>query len=231
MKSSVLVIEDDEGTASFLRVLLEKNGYKALVKESAEEGLNVIRQQLPDLLISDLHLPGLSGIKLCEILKGDSRTASLPIILLTVSGREADKVRGLKIGADDYVTKPFFANELIARVEALLRRVRNAGVPAQCLRIKDLAVDLERREATLKGKPLTLRHKEYDILVLLLEKQGRVLTKEFLTNALWKDESIVTSNTLNTHIKNLRQKLGSYQSLIETVIGEGYKLNDRFKPE
>lgn len=228
MKSSILVIEDDEETAGFLRVLLLKHGYKAAIKGGAEEGLGVIRQQLPDLVISDLHLPGLSGIKLCEILRSDPRTASLPIILLTISGSEADKIRGLKIGADDYVTKPFSANELMARVEALLRRVQNAGVPAQCLRIKDLIVDMERREVTLKGKPLTLRHKEYELLVLFLEKQGRVLTKEFLTNALWKDEVIVTSNTLNTHIKNLRQKMGPYQSLIETIIGEGYKLNDRF---
>lgn len=226
MKAQILVIDDDRENASFIKVLLSGQGYRVYTASTAERALEMVRENPPDLLISDVQLPGLPGTRLCELLKSQPQTATLPVILLTVMGTESDKVRGLKIGADDYLTKPFSAAELSARVEALLRRVRHAGQTTQLLSLGNLEVDLDRHEVRLRGKPVSLRRKEYDLLVLFLQKKGRVLTKNFLTEALWRDESIVTRNTLNVHIKNLRRKLGPYKNLIETVIGEGYKLRE-----
>lgn len=227
MKRRILVIEDDSEICALLKDLLSRSGFKVLAAASAETGLAMIHNEAPDLVISDIHLPGISGIRLCELLKSEPRTRPLPFILLTVSKTELDKVRGLRTGADDYVTKPFGPMELVARVEALLRRSAYGSAPGRILKLKELTIDLDRREAQIKGKVLPLRRKEYDLLALFLERPDRVLTKHFLTEALWKDEAIVTSNTLNSHIKNLREKLGGYKDIIETVIGEGYRLKRR----
>jgi DNA-binding response OmpR family regulator len=226
MKAQILLVEDDPGMAGMTKILLKSHGYKVQAVTTAEEALEEIRKELPDLLISDIQLPGLSGTRLCEILKGEPRTASLPVILLTVLGKNIDKVQGLKIGADDYLTKPYSPDELAARVEALLRRVRYAGVPQQTYKFKDLTVDFSRHEVRIEDELITLRRKEYEILALLIQKKGQVLTREAFTQLLWKDESIVTGNTLNVHVRNLRKKLGHYQNLVMTLVGEGYKLNE-----
>lgn len=226
MKQRILVIEDDPGMANLTKTVLVGQGFRVRSATTAEEALDMIRRDLPDLVIMDIQLPGLSGLKLCEILKSEPRTASLPIMFLTVEKGDLAKVHGLDIGADDYLTKPFSSRELVARVRALLRRVQYAGAPVKQFKMKGLTVDLDRHEITLRGKPIPLRRKEYELLVLFLQKRGRILTKEFLTERIWKDEAIVTSNTLNVHIKNLRRKLGPYKDWIETVVGEGYKLKD-----
>ena len=226
MKIRILIVEDDEALRVTTRDILSAKGYSVTASGTAEEALNLILKNPPDLLISDVGLPGMSGIRLCEVLKGDARTAGLPIILLTMLSSETSKVRGLQQGADDYMTKPFSYRELLARIEALLRRLHHGGEMARNLHFRDLTVDLDRREAALKGKPLKLRRKEYELLVLFLKNKDRLLTKEFITEAIWKDEVIVMSNTINAHIRNLRQQLGSARDCIETVIGEGYRLKD-----
>lgn len=223
MKQRILLIDDDQGLIVVTKEMLVDGGYRVATAGTAEEALRAIQTNPPDLIISDINLPGLSGLKLCEILKGDSRTDTLPLILLTQLGGENDKVRGLKTGADDYLTKPFSHKELLARVEALIRRTRYAGVVARRLEHKNLLVDLDARVITLNGKSLDLRRKEYELLVLLLQNKGRLVTKEFITEALWKGESIVTSNTLSVHLKNLREQLGPYRDCIETLVGEGYR--------
>lgn len=229
MMEHILLIEDDQEVLSFNKILLTDNGYKVHAATTAEEGLDIVRKNPPDCIISDIQLPGLSGIKFCEILKSEARTSSIPIILLTVLGKEKDKVTGLKIGADDYLTKPFSAKELLARVEALLRRVKYAGAPVESYKFRDLMVDVNKREVTLKGKPIFLRRKEYELLLLFIKKKGQVLTREVITRAIWQDDVIVTGNTLNVLVNSLRQKLGSHKDLITTIVGEGYKLDENFK--
>jgi two-component system, OmpR family, alkaline phosphatase synthesis response regulator PhoP len=226
MKLKILLVEDDESLRQTTRDLLSSGGYSVVACGTAEESLNLIQRNPPDLLISDVGLPGMSGIRLCEILKADQRTATIPIILLTMLSSETHKIRGLQQGADDYVTKPFSFKELLARIEALMRRVQHGGALFKRLEFKDLTLDLDRHEARLKGHLLPLRRKEFDLLALFLKNRGKLLTKAFITEAIWKDEVIVMTNTINAHIRNLRAHLGPARNYIETVIGEGYRLKD-----
>jgi DNA-binding response OmpR family regulator len=209
MKERVLVIEDDPEMREVTHLVLERAGYRVAEAGSAEEGLAAIQKEFPDLVVSDIQLPGISGIRLCEILRQEQRTQSIPLILLTVLGKKPDKVRGLKMGADDYITKPYDPGEFLARVEALLRRtggVRQANTPT--LEFRKLKVDLDRREVTLNEKSLSLRRKEFDLLVLFLNNPGRLLTRLRITQSLWSDDVIVSENALTSHIKNLRSFLG-----------------------
>jgi len=228
VRAHILIVEDDPGMASFTKLLLTDNGYKAHVAGTAEGALSYIQKNLPDLIVTDIQLPGLSGIKLCEVIKGEPRTAALPIIMLTVLGSELDKVKGLRIGADDYLVKPFSSEEFLARVEALLRRVQRGGVPVETFKVNDLVVDVKRHEVLIKGQPVVLREMEFQLLVLLLQNQGLLVDREFLTKSLWKDQAIVTENTLSVHMMNLRKKLGPYEKCIETIIGKGYKFTNPY---
>lgn len=223
---SILIIEDEAATAAALKDLLTHNGYQVSVTPHAEGALQKISASPPDLLILDIGLPGLSGMRLCEILKGDPRTAVLPIIMLTSKSREAEKVEGLKAGADDYVVKPFSAKELIARIEALLRRVERQGLPARVLEAGAIRVDLDAHEVTVKGKSVSLRPKEYALLVLFLGKKNRVLTYSFLAEAVWGDDRIATAKDVMWWVHQLRETLGSLGSRIETITGSGYKFID-----
>jgi len=226
MKETILLVEDDIGLMTVTKQVLADGGYLVAPFASVEEALVSIQKHLPDLIVSDVGLPGLSGLRLCEILKKDPRTVPVPIILLTQFSSESDKVRGLKTGADDYLTKPFSHRELLARIEALLRRTQRAGALPQQLQVKDLVVDIEKREVTIGGKAIDLRRKEYELLILLMQNSGRILSKNLIVDTLWKDEAIVTKNTLNVHIRNLRGKLGRYRNMIKTFIGEGYRFSE-----
>jgi DNA-binding response OmpR family regulator len=227
MKGRVLLVEDDPGMRRLTKVLLERAGYGVKGTGSAEEGLALIQKEKPDILISDIQLPGISGVKLLEILRGEAATAGLPVILLTVLGKSPDKVRGLQTGADDYVTKPYDPKEFLARVEALLRRAASAVAPAEVLESEGVRVDLARRDVTVDGKPVSLRKKEFELLALFLKNPGKLLTREHITRILWDDETIVTDNTLSVHIKNLRTQLGPYGRQVQTLVGEGYRFERR----
>ncbi|MBL0059390.1 MAG: response regulator [Elusimicrobia bacterium] len=227
MKKTVYIVEDDPEMRDVTRLVLERAGYRVSEAGTAEEGLAGIQKILPDLVVSDIQLPGISGIRFCEILRQEERTRGIPLILLTVMGKNADKVRGLKIGADDYITKPYDPGEFAARVEALLRRT--GGVPqdpARPIEFGKLRVDVDRREVTLAGKPMDVRRKEFDLLVFFLRHPGKLLTRSRIGQALWGDEVVVSDNALTSHIKNLRALLGPFGDRIETLVGEGYRLND-----
>lgn len=227
MKERVFIVEDDPEMREVTHLLLERAGYRVSEAGSAEEGLAAIQKQIPDVVISDIQLPGISGIRFCEILRQEDRTKSLPFILLTVLGKKPEKVRGLKMGADDYITKPYDPAEFLARVEALLRRTGGgAREPARVLEFRKLRVDLDRREVMLNGKPIVLRRKEFDLLVIFLNNPGRLLTRSRLTQALWDDDVVVSENALTSHIKNLRALLGNEGGRVETLVGEGYRFND-----
>lgn len=223
MSSRIFLVEDDPDMRRVTRVLLMRSGYRVSEASSAEDALAEISRSLPDAAVIDINLPGLSGIKLVEILRGEPKTAALPILLLTALNQGTDKVRGLQKGADDYVTKPYDPAELAARVEALIRRSRQGVAPDQILSVEELIVDLNRREVTLRGEPVSLRKKEFELLTFFLKHPGQLLTRERISRALWADDVIVTDNTLSAHLKSLRARLGVYGHRLETLIGEGYR--------
>lgn len=222
----VLIVEDDAVSAELARSVLEKNGYKVSVTATAEDALKRVSSSPPDVVILDLQLPGMSGMRFCKIVKEDAKTASLPIIMLTTQNRESQKVEGLDTGADDYITKPYSPKELIARVAALLRRVERQGAPRSVLQAGKLELDLEAHKVTLNGKPLTLRPKEYDLLALFLKSKGRLLLYNFIAEAVWGDDRIATRQDIKFWISQLRDKLGPMGTRIETVINQGYRFSE-----
>jgi DNA-binding response OmpR family regulator len=225
LSTKVLVVDDDPAIRELVGQILKKAGFTVHAVESAEEGLEDLRRTLYDVIILDLNLPGLSGMKMCELLKQDPATASLPVIMLTSHSAERMKVQGLETGADDYLVKPPPAAELVARINALLRRVKFAGQPDKVLQVEGLKLDIDRHEVTVQGQSVALRPKEFQLLALFLEKKGRVLTRSFLFEALWGEE-VVTEHTLEVHINHLREKLGPLAKCLQTVPGVGYKFLD-----
>lgn len=227
MSRRIILVEDDPDMRRVTRAYLERAGFRVTDVGAAEDVFPLLRRSLPDLVLSDIQLPGLSGTKLCQILRGEPRTASLPVILLTVMAKTPDKILGLQTGADDYVTKPYDPRELLARIETVLRRCAGAGRPSEWLECDELRVDLARREVTIKGKNVVLRRKEYELLVLFLKEPGRLLTRNHILHTLWGDEVVVTDNALSAHVANLRENLGSHGKRIHTLVGEGYRFEDR----
>ena len=225
MTNLILVIEDD---AAILRGLIDNlkyEGYEALAAASGEAGLQLIRERRPDLVVLDLMLPKLSGYEVCRKMRAEGNTA--PVLMLTARGEEADRVLGLDLGADDYVTKPFSVRELMARIRALLRRAQPAapGLPDE-LRFEDVVVDFRSYEATKAGKPLEMTRKEFGLLRLLASRSGQVVTRDELLNEVWGYESYPTTRTVDNHIAGLRAKLEadpSQPQYLRTVHGVGYK--------
>ncbi len=224
--SRVLVVEDDEAMAVALRDGFAYEGYHVTVARDGEAGLALAREQPPDLMILDVMLPRMNGLEVCKLLRGEG--SELPIIMLTARGQEIDKVLGLKLGADDYVTKPFSFMELMARVEAVLRRVRPGGRTQQAAqRFGDVTVDLARHEASKGGQALDLSPREFRLLGYLLERRGEVVSREELLDAVWGYDSIPFTRTVDTHIAKLRKKIEDDPAdpqYIITVHRLGYKL-------
>jgi DNA-binding response OmpR family regulator len=224
--SRVLVVEDDEAMAVALRDGFAYEGYEVTVARDGEEGLALAREQPPDLMILDVMLPRMNGLEVCKLLRAEG--SELPVIMLTARGQEIDKVLGLKLGADDYVTKPFSFMELMARVEAVLRRVRPGGRTQQAAqRFGDVTVDLARHEASKGGVPLELSPREFRLLGYLLERRGEVVSREELLDAVWGYDSIPFTRTVDTHVAKLRKKIEDDPAdprYIITVHRLGYKL-------
>lgn len=220
----ILVVEDEKNIARVVAYNLEREGYRVNLAKDGEEALDKARRQPPDLILLDLMLPKVDGLEVCRQLRADSRTAQIPIIMLTAKTQEADRVVGLELGADDYIPKPFSPRELIARVKAVLRRSRRAELPA-LWRCAGLEVDWERRLVKVKSKLVTLTPKEFELLRVLVEKQGRVLTREQLLEQVWGyDQAVeIQSRTVDLHVSQLRQKLAAEGKRILTVTGAGYR--------
>lgn len=225
MKRFILFVEDDPDMRLTTKVLLTRAGYRVVDVDAAEEALTLVFQEPPDLVVADIRLPGISGTKFCEILRSDPRTRALPVLFLTTLLRTQDKVQGLKTGADDYITKPFEPSELLARVEALLRRAASVPVSSVLLRWKGVSVDLEARRAEADGAPIPLRRKEFDLLAAFLKKPKTLLTNETLSEILVEDDAPLADNAVALHIKTLRDRLGFYGTFIRDQAG-GYSLDD-----
>ena len=226
MTPHILVIEDEDALSTLLQYNLQKEGYEVAVAADGEEGLIQAEERLPDLVILDWMLPKVSGIEVCRRLRGRAESRNLPIIMLTARGEEADKVRGLDTGADDYVVKPFAMAELAARIRALLRRARPELVDER-LEYADLVLDRGSHRVTRGGADIHLGPTEYRLLDFLMQRPGRVFTRERLLDAVWGANTYVEVRTVDVHVGRLRKalRLPNAPDLIRTVRSAGYALD------
>ncbi|MBN9603723.1 MAG: phosphate regulon transcriptional regulator PhoB [Afipia felis] len=229
MKARILVVEDEESLATLLKYNLEAEGYYVDIAVRGDEADARLKEYLPDLLVLDWMLPGLSGIELCRRIRSNLETKSLPIIMLTARGEESERVRGLATGADDYIVKPFSVPEVLARVRGLLRRVSPSRM-AMILSYGDIELDRERRRVARAGRAVDLGPTEYRLLEFFLEHPGRVFSREQLLDGVWGRDIYIDERTVDVHIGRLRKllNLNSDQDPIRTVRGAGYALDDRF---
>lgn len=224
-QTTIVVVEDDHAIQELLRFTLERGGYKTFVADSAEQGDSLLNQSLPDVVIVDWMLPGQSGLSFTRKLRADPRTRNLPIIMVTARGEEPDRVAGLEGGADDYIVKPFSPKELIARVQAVLRR-RAPELAGGVLGIGPLQLDTDSHEARVNGERITLTPAEFRLLRFLMANPGRVYTRQQLLDNVWGDHVYIEDRTVDAHIRRLRVALGPQaEQMVETVRGAGYKLS------
>jgi len=227
MKKKILLVEDQQDYISLVSLELEKEGYGLTVAYLLAEARKKIVQSKPDLIILDIELPDGSGLDFCRELRSKRETAHTPILILTVKSSDADKIIGLKLGADDYLTKPFNPGELLARIEAILRRTRVEEEKGKVLKSGTLSVDIDTRKVLAGKKDIRLNPKEFDLLCLLMTKKGKVLNRTFLTESVWGYEYLGTSRTIDFHIAQLRKKLKNHSSKIKTFKGVGYRFEDK----
>jgi DNA-binding response OmpR family regulator len=223
MTRPILIVEDDSDIAESLRYNLEREGLETRIAGTGEQGLKAAfdEQNQPSLILLDIMLPGMSGLDLCRTLRRDARTKRTPIIMLTAKAAEADRVTGLDIGADDYITKPFSVRELLARVRAALRRVE--GNTEKAYEDDLLKIDFSEMRVLCQTKEIKLTRKEFSLLTALAKSGGRVLTRQQLLDNVWGHNFYGDSRTLDVHIRRLRQKLDACGVCIETMIGVGYR--------
>mgnify|MGYP001592962183 CR=1 FL=1 len=204
---------------------LKKEGFRTVLAYDGEDALDLANRDNPDLIILDLMLPGMDGLEVCKTLKKENKTAKIPIIMLTAKTQEADKIVGLELGADDYVTKPFSPRELIARVKAVLRRVHEKEKLPEVLKIEDLTLDFSKIMVYVKNRPVGLTTKEFELLKILIKANGRVLSRDYLLDTIWGfDHAVeIQTRTVDVHIRTLRKKLKSEAKRIITVKNYGYR--------
>lgn len=221
----IIVIDDEADIRELVTYNLKKEGFSVDTSPDGETGLSKIRKHLYDLVILDLMLPGIQGLELCKILRNDPKTSNIPIIMLTAKGEEVDKILGLEMGADDYITKPFSPRELIARVKAVLRRTKHKTEEEKILKIGNLEIDKERYIVTISGNQVKLSATEFKLLVYLAERKGRVFSRDQLLDAIWRDEAFVEPRTVDVHIRRLRSSIEedpANPKYIKTLRGIGY---------
>ncbi|MBI5564227.1 MAG: response regulator transcription factor [Chloroflexi bacterium] len=220
-KETILVVDDEQNIVELARLYLEQDGFKVIAAHTGKAALDRIKAESPALMVLDLMLPEIDGWEVCRRVRA---TSDLPIIMLTARDEDIDKIVGLEIGADDYLTKPFNPRELVARVKAILRRTDRAASPNKVYRLGDLAIDPARREVTVAGQPIDLRTKEFDCLLCLAEHKGFVLSREKLLELAWGYDFAGQTRTVDVHVAHLRKKISHSTAQIETITGVGYKL-------
>ena len=226
-KSKIVVIEDEVDILEVINYNLSKEGFDVCSALDGEEGLALIKKEVPDLVLLDLMLPGLDGIEICRKLKTDYSTRSIPIIMVTAKGEESDIVLGLGMGADDYMVKPFRPRELMARIRSVLRRGDFIEEGEGLISIDELAIDINRHEVKLEGKKIVLTAMEFKLLHFLASHPGQVFTRENLLNHVSSDDTFIIDRNIDVHIRSIRKKLNKHRELIETIHRVGYRFRDK----
>ena len=226
-KEKILVVDDEEDIIELVRFNLSREGFSVISAATGEKALEIVGKEVPDLIVLDLMLPGVDGLDVARILKGDNITKNIPIVMLTAKGEEADVVTGLELGADDYITKPFSPRVLVARVKAVLRRQnKEAQDEKTIIRIHDLVIHPGRHEVLIDEKPVQLTFTEFGILNFLVRRPGWVFTRSQIVDAVRGDDYYVTDRSVDVQIVGLRKKLGPSGQYIETVRGVGYRFRE-----
>jgi two-component system phosphate regulon response regulator PhoB len=223
----ILVAEDEPDMLQMVTSNLQGAGFEVLSAEDGATALTMARDEQPSLIVLDLMLPGMSGLEVCRALKREPETAIIPIVMLTARAEEVDRVVGFELGADDYITKPFSPRELVLRIQSILRRSRPPGKADEAedeLRLGVIAIDRAKCEVQVKKKRVELTATELKLLTTLIERRGRVQSRDTLLNDVWGYESVIDTRTVDTHIRRLREKLGPAADYIETIRGFGYRM-------
>jgi DNA-binding response OmpR family regulator len=223
VRSKILVVDDEPEAVELVGFNLEQAGYAVVTAADGTEALNKARANSPSLIVLDLMLPEVGGLEVCKMLRRDSMTAGIPIIMLTAKAAEIDRVLGLELGADDYITKPFSPRELVLRVKKLLQRGHSVAEEKDMLRFGDLVIDAPRHVVSWRGKGVELTATEFKLLSVLAQRRGRVQSREQLLRDVWEYNNLVDTRTVDTHMRRLREKLGQAAKYLDTVRGVGYR--------
>lgn len=226
MKPRILAVDDEPDVLELLTANLTSAGFAVATAEDGDEALRKARANPPDLILLDLMLPEIDGLELCKLFRRDDATREIPIIILTAKSGELDRVLGLELGADDYVTKPFSPRELVLRIKGMLRRRQSVEPESDHISIGPITVDIPRHVVTINDKPVDLTVTEFKLLTNLVQRRGRVLSREQLLRDVWEYDAVIDSRTVDTHVGRLREKLGPAAQKLETVRGVGYRFVD-----
>lgn len=223
VKATILVVDDEPDAVELLAFNLRQANYSVTTAADGAEALQKARTQLPDLIVLDVMLPEMDGFEICKVLRHDPSTARMPIIMLTAKAAEVDRILGLELGADDYLTKPFSPRELILRVKKLLTRGQAVAPEKEVLRFGDLLIDVPKHVVSWRGKPIDLTATEFKLLTLLARRSGRVQSRDALLRDVWEYDSLIDTRTVDTHMRRLREKMGNASKYLDTVRGVGYR--------
>jgi two-component system phosphate regulon response regulator PhoB len=223
MAATILIVDDEPDVADLLKYHLHRAGYQTLTAGTGAKALELARNSRPEAIVLDLMLPGMSGLEVCRELRKNPNTSSLGVLMLTAKGQPTERINGLETGADDYVTKPFSPKEVVLRLQALVRRTQAAREGGGVVESGDIRIDKGAFEISLAGQRLDLTTTEFKLLCLLVERRGRVQSRDVLLKDVWGYENSIDTRTVDTHIRRLREKLGESAERIETMRGEGYR--------
>lgn len=226
MKQKILVVDDEPDVVDLVAFNLKEAGFEVITATDGTEALRKARASLPQLIVLDLMLPGVDGLEVCKILRRDATTAGIPIIMLTAKAAEIDRIIGLELGADDYLTKPFSPRELVLRAKKMLQRNKAPGEKQDRVVYGPLSIDIPRHLVTLQGKAIELTATEFKLLTVLAQRRGRVQSREQLLQDVWEYDNLIDTRTVDTHMRRLREKLGAAARYLDTVRGVGYRFTE-----
>jgi DNA-binding response OmpR family regulator len=225
-KAKILVVDDEPDALELISFNLRGSGYDVITAEDGNSALKKARAALPNLIVLDLMIPEVDGLEVCKILRRDPQTAAIPIIMLTAKAAELDRVLGLELGANDYVTKPFSPRELVLRVKNLLQRSATPETKSDRIEVGEMVIDIPRHAVSIARKPIDLTATEFKLLTTLIERRGRVQSREKLLHDVWEYDNLIDTRTVDTHMRRLREKLGKAARFLDTVRGVGYRFVD-----
>jgi two-component system, OmpR family, alkaline phosphatase synthesis response regulator PhoP len=224
----ILVVDDEDHIVELISYNLINSGYNVITANNGLDAVRLAKEENPNLILLDLMIPGLDGFDVCKAIRSDINTKEISIIMLTAKGEELDKILGLELGADDYITKPFSIRELLARIKAILRRTKASGGSEEVFKANDICINFDRREVSILDRKIDLTLKEFELLEILVKNRGKILTRETLLDKIWGYEYVGETRTVDVHIRYLRKKIEADDKnpkFIETIRGVGYRFN------